>query len=132
MGPIHFLLVKRNSDNALKQKCQDFVRQDALLLLENALEGSGGGGGAAAYQEAFRIIMRGGVSDKSFIVRVAAARCLKAFANIGGPGLGMSEFDNSMSYCVKVLFITLLSHGYCNSACSKPYAESVPFIDVLS
>jgi len=131
MGPIHFLLVKRNSDSA-QQKCQDFVRQDALLLLENALEGSGGGGGAAAYQEAFRIIMRGGVSDKSFIVRVAAARCLKAFANIGGPGLGMAEFDNSMSYCVKVLFITLLSHGYCNSACSKPYAESVPFIDVLS
>ncbi|CAL5053041.1 unnamed protein product [Urochloa decumbens] len=81
---------------------EDFVRQDALLLLENALEGSGGGGGAAAYQEAFRIIMRG-VSDKSFIVRVAAARCLKAFANIGGPGLGMAEFDTSMSYCVKGL-----------------------------
>ncbi|XP_039805913.1 protein SWEETIE-like isoform X1 [Panicum virgatum] len=82
---------------------EDFVRQDALLLLENALEGSGGGGGGAAYQEAFRIIMRGGVSDKSFIVRVAAVRCLKAFANIGGPGLGMAEFDNSMSYCVKGL-----------------------------
>ncbi|WVZ80108.1 hypothetical protein U9M48_027611 [Paspalum notatum var. saurae] len=81
----------------------DFVRQDALLLLENALEGSGGGGGAAAYQEAFRIIMRGGISDKSFIVRVVAARCLKAFANIGGPGLGMAEFDTSMSYCVKGL-----------------------------
>ena len=110
MGPIHFLLVKRNSDSA-QQKCQDFVRQDALLLLENALEGSGGGGGGAAYQEAFRIIMRGGVSDKSFIVRVAAARCLKAFANIVGPGLGMAEFDNSMSYCVKVLFISLMSHG---------------------
>ncbi|OEL32096.1 hypothetical protein BAE44_0006885 [Dichanthelium oligosanthes] len=81
----------------------DFVRQDALLLLENALEGSGGGGGGAAYQEAFRIVMRGGVSDKSFIVRVAAARCLKAFANIGGPGLGMTEFETSMSYCVKGL-----------------------------
>ncbi|XP_021304666.1 HEAT repeat-containing protein 5B isoform X2 [Sorghum bicolor] len=82
---------------------EDFVRQDALLLLENALEGSGGGGAAAAYQEAFRIIMRGGVSDKSFIVRVAAARCLKAFANIGGPALGIVEFDSSMSYCVKGL-----------------------------
>ncbi|CAD6336683.1 unnamed protein product [Miscanthus lutarioriparius] len=82
---------------------EDFVRQDSLLLLENALEGSGGGGAAAAYQEAFRIIMRGGVSDKSFIVRVAAARCLKAFANIGGPALGMAEFDSSMSYCVKGL-----------------------------
>uniref|UniRef100_A0A0D9WQP4 HEAT repeat-containing protein n=1 Tax=Leersia perrieri TaxID=77586 RepID=A0A0D9WQP4_9ORYZ len=80
----------------------DFVRQDALLLLENALEGSGGGGSAAAYLEAFRIIMRG-VSDKSFIVRVAAARCLKAFANIGGPGLGMAEIDTSMSCCVKGL-----------------------------
>ncbi|XP_062228917.1 protein SWEETIE-like isoform X3 [Phragmites australis] len=82
---------------------EDFVRQDALLLLENALEGSGGGGGAAAYLEAFRIIMRGGISDKLFIVRVAAARCLKAFANIGGPGLGMAELDTSMSYCVKGL-----------------------------
>ncbi|TKV98793.1 hypothetical protein SEVIR_9G583700v4 [Setaria viridis] len=82
---------------------EDFVRQDALLLLENALEGSGGGGGAAAYQDAFRIIMRGGVSDRSFIVRVVAARCMKAFANIGGPGLGMAEFDTSMSYCVKGL-----------------------------
>ncbi|XP_015643213.1 protein SWEETIE isoform X3 [Oryza sativa Japonica Group] len=82
---------------------EDFVRQDALLLLENALEGSGGGGSGAAYLEAFRIIMRGGVSDKSFIVRVAAARCLKAFANIGGPGLGMAEIDTSMSCCVKGL-----------------------------
>ncbi|KAF8667911.1 hypothetical protein HU200_052539 [Digitaria exilis] len=91
------------SSIAVKLKCQDFVRQDALLLLENALEGSGGGGGGAAYQDAFRIIMRGGVNDKSFIVRAAAARCLKAFANIGGPGLGMAEFDTSMSYCVKGL-----------------------------
>uniref|UniRef100_A0A0E0LC01 HEAT repeat-containing protein 5B n=1 Tax=Oryza punctata TaxID=4537 RepID=A0A0E0LC01_ORYPU len=82
---------------------EDFVRQDALLLLENALEGSGGGGSGAAYLEAFRIIMRGGVSDKSFIVRVAAARCLKAFASIGGPGLGMAEIDTSMTCCVKGL-----------------------------
>uniref|UniRef100_J3MEI1 Uncharacterized protein n=1 Tax=Oryza brachyantha TaxID=4533 RepID=J3MEI1_ORYBR len=81
---------------------EDFVRQDALLLLENALEGSGGGGSGAAYLEAFRIIMRG-VNDKSFIVRVAAARCMKAIANIGGPGLGMAEFDTSMSCCVKGL-----------------------------
>jgi hypothetical protein len=88
-------------------------------LLENALEGSGGGGGGAAYQDAFRIIMRG-VSDRSFIVRVAAARCMKAFADIGGPGLGMAEFDTSMSYCVKVLFISFLSHVYCNSACQIP------------
>jgi hypothetical protein len=47
--------------------------------------------------------MRGGISDKSYIVRVAAARCLKAFANIGGPGLGMAELDTSMSCCVKGL-----------------------------
>ncbi|KAM0896259.1 hypothetical protein ACQ4PT_023313 [Festuca glaucescens] len=82
---------------------EDFVRQDALLLLENALEGSGGGGSGEAYLEAFRIIMRGGISDKAYIVRVAAARCLKAFANIGGPGLGMAELDTSMSCCVKGL-----------------------------
>jgi hypothetical protein len=91
-------------------KLQDFVRQDALLLLENALEGSGGGGSGAAYLEAFHIIMRGGISDKAYIVRVAAARCLKAFANIGGPGLGMAELDTSMSCCVKVLFTPLISH----------------------
>jgi hypothetical protein len=100
---------KRNPYNSLlslKIKHQDFVRQDALLLLENALEGSGGGGSGAFYLEAFRIIMRG-VSDKSFIVRVAAARCLKAFANIGGPGLGMAELDTSMTYCVKVSFTFL-------------------------
>ncbi|KQK18234.1 hypothetical protein BRADI_1g39436v3 [Brachypodium distachyon] len=58
---------------------EDFVRQDALLLLENALEGSGGGGSGAAYLEAFRIIMR------------------------GGPGLGMAELDTSMCCCVKGL-----------------------------
>ncbi|XP_039843667.1 protein SWEETIE-like isoform X8 [Panicum virgatum] len=104
---------------------EDFVRQDALLLLENALEGSGGGGGAAAYQEAFRIIMRGGVSDKSFIVRVAAARCLKAFANIGGPGLGMAEFDNSMSYCVKGLEDTV-------SSVRDSFAEALGAILALS
>ncbi|XP_058187848.1 protein SWEETIE-like [Rhododendron vialii] len=47
--------------------------------------------------------MRLAVGDKSFTVRVAAARCLKAFANIGGPGLGVAELDNSASYYVKAL-----------------------------
>ncbi|TVU08978.1 hypothetical protein EJB05_42408 [Eragrostis curvula] len=103
----------------------DFVRQDALHLLENALEGSGGGGGAAAYLEAFRIIMRGGVNDKSFIVRVAAARCLKAFANIGGPGLGMAELDTSMTYCVKGLEDTV-------SSVRDSFAEALGAILALS
>ncbi|CAI9282619.1 unnamed protein product [Lactuca saligna] len=44
-----------------------------------------------------------GVGDKSFIVRKAAARCLNAFASIGGLGLGAGELDNSASYCVKAL-----------------------------
>ncbi|XP_072983205.1 protein SWEETIE isoform X2 [Typha latifolia] len=82
---------------------EEFVRQDALLLLENALEGCGGTGAFAAYSEAYRIIMRIGISDKSFIVRLAAARCLKTFASIGGPGLGITELENSMSCCVKGL-----------------------------
>ncbi|OAY83386.1 HEAT repeat-containing protein 5A [Ananas comosus] len=65
--------------------------------------GSGGSGAFAAYSEAFRIIVRVGVSDKSFIVRLAAARCLKTFASIGGPGLGITELENSIYCCVKGL-----------------------------
>lgn len=71
-------------------------------MLQNALEGCGGAAAASAYTDAFRIIMRIGIVDKSSIVRVAAARCLKAFANIGGPGLGVGELDNASSSCVKV------------------------------
>lgn len=75
-------------------------------MLRNALEGSGGSAASSAYTEAIRLIMRFAVGDKSFIVRIAAARCLRAFANIGGPGLGAGEFDNLASYCVKVgLFV---------------------------
>ncbi|KAJ4707111.1 HEAT repeat-containing protein 5B-like [Melia azedarach] len=82
---------------------EEFVRQEALLLLQNALEGSGGGGAASAYSEAFRLIMRFAIADRSFVVRIAAARCLKAFAHIGGPGLGVGELDNSATHCVKAL-----------------------------
>ncbi|KAH0698254.1 hypothetical protein KY290_016160 [Solanum tuberosum] len=82
---------------------EDFVREEALQMLQNALEGSGGGAAASAYTDAFRIIMRTGIVDKSSIVRVAAARCLKALANIGGPGLGVGELDNASSSCVKAL-----------------------------
>lgn len=72
-------------------------------MLHNALEGSDGSAASAAYTEAFRIIMRVGVGDKSPRVKIAAARCLKAFANIGGPGLGIGELENCLAYCVKVL-----------------------------
>ncbi|KAJ8545864.1 hypothetical protein K7X08_018447 [Anisodus acutangulus] len=82
---------------------EEFVREEALQMLQNALEGSGGGAAASAYADAFRIIMRTGIVDKSSIVRVAAARCLKAFASIGGPGLGVGELDNASSSCVKAL-----------------------------
>ncbi|KAK4416508.1 protein SWEETIE [Sesamum alatum] len=82
---------------------EDFVRQEALHMLRNALEGSEGSAASAAYMEAFRIIMRTGVGDKSLSVRIAAARCLKAFANIGGPSLGIGELENCLSYCVKAL-----------------------------
>ncbi|KAF8399147.1 hypothetical protein HHK36_015012 [Tetracentron sinense] len=82
---------------------EEFVRQEALQMLQNALEGSGGAAFSAAYTEAFRLITRIAVGDKSFIIRIAAARCLKTFASIGGPGLGIAELDNSASYCVKAL-----------------------------
>ncbi|XP_063949543.1 protein SWEETIE isoform X2 [Daucus carota subsp. sativus] len=82
---------------------EDFVRQEALQMLWNALEGSGGNAAFPAYAEAYRLIMRLGIGDKSFIVRIAAARCLSAFANIGGPGLGVVDIDNSSSYCMKAL-----------------------------
>ncbi|XP_075105994.1 protein SWEETIE [Nicotiana tabacum] len=82
---------------------EGFVREEALQMLQNALEGCGGAAAASAYTDAFRIIMRIGIVDKSSIVRVAAARCLKAFANIGGPGLGVGELDNASSSCVKAL-----------------------------
>ena len=87
-------------------------------MLENALEGSGSSGASTAYAEAFRIIMRVGVSDKSFIVRQAAARCLKMFASIGGPGLGITELENSIAHCVKVfLYILSLSQRASPLAC---------------
>ncbi|KZV35643.1 HEAT repeat-containing protein 5B [Dorcoceras hygrometricum] len=82
---------------------EDFVRQEALHMLRNALEGSGGSANSAAYTEAFRAITRIGVVDKSFSVRIAAARCLKAFANIGGPGIGLGELESCLSLCVKAL-----------------------------
>ncbi|PKA52839.1 hypothetical protein AXF42_Ash001820 [Apostasia shenzhenica] len=82
---------------------EDFVRQDALQMLENALEGSGPLGASVAYSESFRIIMRFGLVDKSFVVRLAAARCLKTFASIGGPGIGETELENSMLLCLKAL-----------------------------
>lgn len=82
---------------------EEFVRQEALIMLQNALEGCGGTAAASAYNEAFRLITRSAIGDKSFIVRIAAARCLKAFANIGGPGLGVGELDSLASSCVKAL-----------------------------
>ncbi|XP_010511629.1 PREDICTED: HEAT repeat-containing protein 5B-like isoform X1 [Camelina sativa] len=80
---------------------EDFVRQEAFILLQSALEGCGGTAAATAYSEAYRLITRFSTSEKSFVVRIAVARCLKAFSNIGGPGLGASEFDTLASYCVK-------------------------------
>ncbi|KAG5247535.1 HEAT repeat-containing protein [Salix suchowensis] len=82
---------------------EDFVRQEALLMLEKALEGSGGSAASTAYTEAFRLITRIAIGDKSFVVRIAGARCLKVFASIGGPCLGVGEIENSASYCVKAL-----------------------------
>ena len=70
-------------------------------MLQNALEGSGGSAAASAYTEAFRLITRFAIGDKAFVVRIAAARCLKAFANIGGPGLGVGELDSLASNCIK-------------------------------
>ncbi|XP_010265191.1 PREDICTED: HEAT repeat-containing protein 5B [Nelumbo nucifera] len=97
------LLETTNIAAKLMKFYEDFVRQEALQMLQSALEGSGGNAASAAYSEAYRLITRIGVGDKSFLVRIAAARCLKTFANIGGPGLSTAELDNSASYCVKAL-----------------------------
>ena len=76
-------------------------------MLQKALEGSGGSAMSSAYTEAYRIITRIGVADKSPIVRIAAACCLKAFASVGGPGLGAAELESLASYCGKA---SLLGH----------------------
>ncbi|XP_058736234.1 protein SWEETIE-like isoform X1 [Vicia villosa] len=97
------LLETTNIAAKLMKFNEEFVRQEALYMLRNALEGSGGSAASTAYSEGFRLIMRSAAGDKSFAVRIASARCLKAFASIGGPGLGVAELDNSASYCVKAL-----------------------------
>lgn len=80
-------------------------------MLHKALEGSEGSAASSAYMEAFRVIMRIGVWDKSLSVRIASARCLKALANIGGPGIGIGELENCLSCCVKVLI-----YYFCNGS----------------
>ncbi|KAK6255693.1 hypothetical protein SCA6_016998, partial [Theobroma cacao] len=101
---------------------EEFVRQEALLMLQNALVGSGGSAAASAYTEAFRLITRFSIGDKAFVVRIAAARCLKAFANIGGPGLGVGELDSLASNCVKagVLLCHLFLVAYLLIALEDP------------
>ncbi|BBN09583.1 HEAT repeat-containing protein 5 [Marchantia polymorpha subsp. ruderalis] len=79
------------------------VRQAALELLQDALEGSGGGGAVTAYTEALRIIMKLGATDKSAVVRAAAAGCLRAFAVAGGQGLGVGGLENCATVCLKAL-----------------------------
>ncbi|XP_065854037.1 protein SWEETIE isoform X2 [Euphorbia lathyris] len=82
---------------------EEFVREEALLMLRKALEGCGGGAVSSAYTEAFRLITRIAIGDKSFVVRIAAAHCLKAFASIGGPGIAAGELESSAAQCVKAL-----------------------------
>ena len=79
------------------------VRQAALQLLQDALEGSGGGGPTSAYSEALRVVLRLGSADKSSIVRSAAANCLHAFALAGGPGIGSGGLEGCSALCVKVV-----------------------------
>ncbi|KAJ4850066.1 hypothetical protein Tsubulata_019358 [Turnera subulata] len=95
------LLETTNIATKLMKSNEEFVRQEALIMLQKALEGCGGGANAAAYAEAFRLVTRSGIGDKSSVVRIAAARCLKAFANIGGPGLGVAGLDTSAYHCIK-------------------------------
>ncbi|WCJ25388.1 HEAT repeat-containing protein [Euphorbia peplus] len=87
----------------LMKYTEEFVREEALLMLEKALEGCGGSAVSSAYTEAFRLITRVAIGDKSFVVRIAAAHCLKAFASIGGPGILAGELESSAAQCVKAL-----------------------------
>ncbi|XP_078444054.1 HEAT repeat-containing protein [Wolffia australiana] len=82
---------------------EDFVRQDAILMLQKALDGSGGTGSSLAFSEAFRILTRAAGGDKAYNVRLAAAKCLKTFADIQAPGLRVPELENAALYCIKAL-----------------------------
>lgn len=79
------------------------VRQAALQLLQDALEGSGGGGSVSAYSEALRVVLRIGAVDKSAIVKATAAGCLRAFALAGAPGIGAGGLESCCALCVKTL-----------------------------
>ncbi|KAL2896473.1 Protein SWEETIE [Bienertia sinuspersici] len=94
-----YSLLVMGARRPVRHLASEYVRKEALHMLQNAMEGCGGSAAATAYTEAFRLIMRVGVVDKSSIVRIAAARCLKTFANVGGPGLGAAELDSSASTC---------------------------------
>eukprot|EP00250_Pteridium_aquilinum_P004108 c14345_g1_i1 orf=134-6829(+) len=79
------------------------VRQAALQLLQDALEGSGGGGSVSAYSEALRVVLRIGAVDKSALVKATAAGCLRAFALAGAPGIGAGGLESCCVLCAKTL-----------------------------
>ncbi|KAI5062512.1 hypothetical protein GOP47_0023051 [Adiantum capillus-veneris] len=79
------------------------VRQAALQLLQDALRGLGGGGSLSAYAEALRVVLRTGATDKSALVKTAAAACLHAFALSGAPGIGVGGLESCCALCVKAL-----------------------------
>ncbi|KAJ7552272.1 hypothetical protein O6H91_06G048200 [Diphasiastrum complanatum] len=79
------------------------ARHAALQLLQAAIEGSGGGGTQPAYSEALRVITRLGATDKSPTIRAAAACCLRALAESGGPGLVAGVLETCALLCVKAL-----------------------------
>ncbi|MCO5556473.1 hypothetical protein L7F22_010022 [Adiantum nelumboides] len=79
------------------------VKQAALQLLQDALEGFGGAGSLPAYSEALRVVLRIGATDKSALVKAAAASCLHAFALSGAPGIGAGGLESCCALCVKAL-----------------------------
>ena len=81
------------------------MRQDALLMLQKALEGSGGSGASLAFSEAYRILTKVAGADKAYTVRLVSAKCLKTLAHIQAPGLGVPELENAAIYCTKVRLI---------------------------
>ncbi|KAH9566013.1 hypothetical protein CY35_04G109200 [Sphagnum magellanicum] len=97
------LLETSNIVMKLMKSSEVRVRQAALQLLKDALEGSNGGGPLAAYVEAVRIILRTGASDKSSLVRATAAACLRAVAVTGGPGVGSGGLEACIFFCLKAL-----------------------------
>ncbi|PRQ53156.1 hypothetical protein RchiOBHm_Chr2g0163391 [Rosa chinensis] len=66
---------------------EEFVRQEALYMLQNALEGSGGSAATSAYTEAFRLIMQFAVDADVLEDPVSSVRDAEALGSLLALGM---------------------------------------------